>query len=124
MNGGRVYQIDGNLGGTSGVAEMLLQSHEGEIAILPALPTAWTDGHFKGLRARGAVEVDAAWRSGRAVSAQLRPSVAGELRLRAPRGQRIAGVQVKGRPVTMTPQADGGVRVRLDAKQEYTILFQ
>ena len=124
MNGGRVYQIDGNLGGTSGIAEMLLQSHEGEIAILPALPSAWPEGRFKGLRARGAVEVDAEWSGGRATSALLRPAVGGEQRLRPPRGQLIAGIRCKGRDVAVKAEADGTFRVRLDPRQEYRVAFQ
>lgn len=124
MNGGRVYQIDGNLGGTSGIAEMLLQSHEGEIAILPALPAAWPEGRFKGLRARGAVEVDAEWSGGRATSALLRPAVGGEQRLRPPRGQRIAGIRCKGQNVAVKTEADGTFRIRLDPRQEYSVAFQ
>lgn len=59
-----LFQIDGNLGGTAGITEMLLQSHEDCVRILPALPAAWPTGHFRGLVARGNFVIDAAWTAG------------------------------------------------------------
>jgi alpha-L-fucosidase 2 len=119
----RVFQIDANLGAAAGIAEMLLQSHGGEIAILPALPPAWSDGRFTGLRARGNVVVDAEWANGRAASAALRPAVSGDIRIRPPRGQRIHQVQSRGRTIGAR-ESNGAWVVHLEAGQVYGVTFE
>ena len=72
------FQIDGNFGGTAGIAEMLLQSHEGYIEPLAALPSAWDSGEYSGLVARGAFEIGAKWNNGHATEFTIR-SEAGEI---------------------------------------------
>jgi alpha-L-fucosidase 2 len=59
------FQIDGNFGMTAGVCEMLMQSHEGKIRLMPAVPTAWRTGSIRGLKARGGYTIDMAWSDGR-----------------------------------------------------------
>ncbi len=119
------FQIDGNFGGTAGIAEMLLQSHAGEVALLPALPKkAWPAGHVKGLRARGGLEVEMAWKDGRARSAVLKAKLDGRHTIRPPAGQKIAEIHRGGRPIDFHAGDNGVVSLDVKAGQTYELTFR
>jgi len=81
------FQIDGNFGGAAGISEMLVQCDGDEIRLLPALPTAWPEGHLTGLRARGGFEIDLSWKKGSLERVSARSLLGRPLRLR--RGEAV-----------------------------------
>lgn len=91
------FQIDGNFGCTAGIAEMLMQSQGGYIELLPALPDAWKNGAFKGMKARGNFEVDVTWKEGQITSIEILSNAGAECMLKYPdaKSLKVSGAKVR-----------------------------
>lgn len=89
------FQIDGNFGATAGIAEMLVQSHAGEIHLLPALPKEWHTGYVKGLKVRGGLEIDMTWQNGKLTKATIYPKIGGNCRIRSSEALIVKNVETK-----------------------------
>lgn len=111
------FQIDGNFGGVSGITEMLLHSHAGEIHLLPALPKAWSTGHIRGLRARGGFGVDMAWDNRKLTEARIHSTLGQNCTVRT-----TAAVTVTCDDTAVeTQQADSVIRFGTEAGKTYTL---
>ena len=115
------FQIDGNFGATSGMAEMLLQSHTGYIAPLPALPDAWKDGQVSGLIARGNFEVSMKWKDKNLQSLSFLSNVGGDLVVDYPNIE-ASQIMVNGKPVKATILKDN--RIQLATQKGDVITFE
>jgi alpha-L-fucosidase 2 len=112
------FQIDGNFGGISGITEMLMQSHSGEVALLPCLPAAFATGRIRGLRARGGFDLDLSWSEGTLTRARIQSLLGNRLRLRT--GVRV-DVKSSAGPVAFARPEDGVVEFRTQRGVDYFV---
>lgn len=119
--GDDIFAFDGNTAGAAGIAEMLLQSHDGCIELLPCLPEEWKDGSFKGLCARGGVEIDANWKNARIENTALKATAPVKFSLRIPNANAYRW-KLNKKSFTPKMNADGSVDIKMDKGDNLTVI--
>jgi len=115
---GKPLQVDGSLGVTAGITEMLIQSHEGYIELLPALPAEWYDGDFKGVRTRGGFELDFSWKNKELTSTEVLSTAGERFRLKT---KNKVKVFLDGKPVSVKKRANKIIEFNTLKGKTYTI---
>lgn len=120
INNHTCFQIDANFGALAGIAEMLVQSHDGAIDLLPALPDSWKEGKVKGLRARGGFTVDMEWKDKEITYLKLRSSLGGVCKVHAPNKLQPKGVILACKENAVNPfyKAPSKVRIKVAAREK------
>ena len=116
------FQIDGNFGGSAGIAEMLLQSHAGYIDLLPALPDQWPDGSFTGLCARGGATIDAQWKDLKIQSVEITATASNDFKIRIPGYIKKVKLQ-RGNKMTVIPAGHEYMHIPLKKGENAKIVF-
>ena len=118
------FQIDANFGGTAGVAEMLLQSHEGYIEPLPAIPDTWKEGQFKGLVARGNFEVSARWKNHEVKQITVLSNMGEECCIKCPKDKKVQIHDSQGRKIKFHQTTSCVVSFKTRNGYLYTVSFE
>jgi alpha-L-fucosidase 2 len=117
------FQIDGNFGGTAGIAEMLIQSQTGTIEFLPALPKDWKSGSFRGLKVRGGGVVDVAWKDGKIETVSLTSETKNKYRLKLPTHSNKLAVNINQKPASIPVREDDILEIELNPSDKIDLYF-
>lgn len=116
-----IFAFDGNAAGAAGIAEMLLQSHDGCIELLPCLPEAWKDGSFKGLCARGGIVIDTTWKNHQINEVRLKATASTEFKLLMPKAGTYL-LKINNKKFVPKKNVDGSVQIKMNIGDNITVI--